>query len=245
MTRQWSARGLCLETEGGCCMEVGCLDVQILHQKLKKWSLTFIKRNAQHHVWQSVGCVLIGWLCIVISKDLSWRSWANCCTSIVKRCHAHHFLTALLTFNLNQVIHNFITVIESIICFDVTVWFGGVPSGKKNLEHAPKACQPWSTIRCFAWVSKIVGDPLHCDPANHLFELLHASRHYTPFTIRAMTSQFKTQFHSWSHPCTVGYASCSLVSVDNNYVDNMFKDFIVYNPMCSSTSGKVANFLPN
>ena len=60
----------------------------------------------------------------VISSDLSW---AVNCTSIVKRCHMHlHFLRQLSSFGLNQTIllQFYRSIIESIIGFGITVWFG-------------------------------------------------------------------------------------------------------------------------
>ena len=68
----------------------------------------------------------------VISSDLSW---AADCTSIVKRCHTRlHFLRQLRNFGLNQTIlpQFYRSVVESIIGFGITVWFGGTASSEKN-----------------------------------------------------------------------------------------------------------------
>ena len=70
---------------------------------------------------------------IVISSD---RSWENKSTSIVNMgCQVRlHLLRQLKNFAFNQSIltHFYRSVIEGIICFGITVWFGGKTSGEKG-----------------------------------------------------------------------------------------------------------------
>lgn len=138
----------------------------------------------------------------IISSDLSW---AVNCTSIVKRCHTRlHFLRQLRYFGLNQTIllQFYRSVIESILCSGVTVWFGGTTSSEKHeleriVRHAsrivgrelPSVASLYCT-RLRRRASKIISDPSH--PANHLFELLPSGRRYR--AIRTRTSRFRLSF---------------------------------------------------
>ena len=139
---------------------------------------------------------------IVISSDLSW---ANHCSSIVKRCHVRlHFLKQLKYFGLNQtIIRQFYrSAIESIVCFGITICFGGMTSGEKSelerlVRHAsrlvgcdlPSVASLYS-IRLRKRARKIIDDPSH--PANHLFNLLPSGRRYR--AIKARTSRFRFSF---------------------------------------------------
>ena len=70
-------------------------------------------------------------LAIVISSDLSW---ANNCISIVKKGQMHlHFLGQLKKFGLNEtiVMRFYCSVIDSMLCCGITVWFGGTVSNER------------------------------------------------------------------------------------------------------------------
>ena len=137
-----------------------------------------------------------------ISSDLSW---ADNCTLTVKRCQTRlHFLRQLRKFGFSQTIlvQFYHSVIESILCFGLTVWFGGTASGDRvRLERIvrqasrivgrdlPSVASLYG-IRLRRRACNIIGDPSH--PANHLFELLPSGRRYR--AIKARTSRFRSIF---------------------------------------------------
>ena len=139
---------------------------------------------------------------IVISSDLSWL---NNSSSIVKRCQVRlHFLRQLKKFGFNQsiLLHFYRSVIESIICFGITVWFKGTTSGEKAqleqiVRHASRivgdevsSVAHLYNVRLCSRARKIIADPSH--PANYLFELLPSGRRYK--AIKARTRHFRNSF---------------------------------------------------
>ena len=74
---------------------------------------------------------LIQFLGFTITSDLSW---ASNCSLIVKRCQTRlHFLRQLKKFGFRYMIlaQFYQSVIESILCFGVSVWFGATASRDK------------------------------------------------------------------------------------------------------------------
>ena len=116
---------------------------------------------------------------IVISSDLSWL---NNSSSIVNRCLQVrlHFLRQLKKFGFNQsiLLHFYRSVIESIICFGITVWFKGTTSGEKAqleqiVRHASRvvgeelsSAAHLYSVRLRSRARKIIADPSH--PANYI-----------------------------------------------------------------------------
>ena len=137
---------------------------------------------------------------------MKWNSTrTKSCTSIAKRCHTRlHFLRQLRNFGLNQTIllQFYRSVIESIIGFGITVWFGGTPSSEKNeleriVRHASRiVCRELPSVaslyctRLCRRACKIISDTSH--PANHLFVLLPSGRRYR--AIRTRTNRFRYIF---------------------------------------------------
>ena len=91
---------------------------------------------------------------------------------------------------------------ESIVCFGITIYFGGMTSGEKSeLERLvghgsrivgrdlPSVASLYD-IRLRKRARKIFDDPSH--PANHLFDLLPSGRRYR--AIKARTSRFRLSF---------------------------------------------------
>ncbi len=139
---------------------------------------------------------------MVISNDLTW---AVNCSLIIKRCHTRlHFLRQLKKLGLCQTIlaQFYHSVIESILCFGLTVWFGGTAKGDKvRLERIVRQASrivgfdlpPIASLydtRLRRRATNIISDPSH--PANHLFELLPSGRRYR--AIGAKTCRFRFSF---------------------------------------------------
>ena len=137
-----------------------------------------------------------------ITSDLSW---ANYCSLIVKRCQTRlHFLRQLKEFGFRHTIlaRFYHAVIESILCFGVSVWFGAIASRDKDgleciLRQAsriagcdfPSIASLYDT-RLYHRAGKISVDSSH--PASHLFELLPSGRCYR--AIEAKTRRFRHSF---------------------------------------------------
>ena len=138
----------------------------------------------------------------VLSEDLSWEDNT---TSIIKRCQQRlHFLRQLKKFHLPQKImaQFYRAVIESILCFSITVWYGNTTAKEKHqLEHIVKTASKISgcefpsvaslhNARSLKKAKKIINDSSH--PANHLFELLPSRKRFR--AIKARTSRFRCSF---------------------------------------------------
>ena len=133
--------GLILDGDGGVyqreveCLAGWCSDNNLVLNvsKAKKMIIDFRKAKSL------TPCLMINWagsklvhsikfLSFFISNDLSW---AINCSSIVKRCHmCLHCLRQLKRFALN---HRILTqfyhsVIDSVLSFGTSVWFGGASS---------------------------------------------------------------------------------------------------------------------
>ena len=157
-----------------------CLDnnLELNVSKTKEMIIDFRKKRypAPHLLINGVRVELVDsfkFLGTVISSDLSW---AVNCTPVVKRCHTRlHFLRQLRNFGLNQTIlmQFYRSVIESIIGFGITVWFGGTASSEKNeleriVRHAsrivgrelPSVASLYCT-RLFRIERKIISDTSH------------------------------------------------------------------------------------
>ena len=129
----------------------------------------------------------------------------NYCSLIVKRCQTRlHFLRQLKKFGFHHTIlaRFYHSVIESILCFGVSVWFGATASRyKARLERTvrqasriaacdfPSIASLYDTRLCHR-AGKILVDSSH--PANHLFELLPSGRRCR--AIKAKTRRFRLSF---------------------------------------------------
>lgn len=138
-----------------------------------------------------------------ISSDLSWDSNV---TSIVKKCQQRlHFLRQLRKFGMStEILAQFYrAVIEGILCFSITVWYGNATSKeRKQLERIvitaskiadcdfPSVASVFETRRSRK-TKKIIRDPSH--PANHLFELLPSGRRFR--ALKARTARFRSSFY--------------------------------------------------
>ena len=138
-----------------------------------------------------------------ISKDLSWY---NNSIYIIKKAQKRiYFLRHLKRFGLSQAIltHFYHAVIESVLSFSITVWFGRasqdeidqIESVVKNASKLIGLNMP--SIRSLYLsrslrISKcIVQDA--CHPANHLFELLPCGKRYR--CIKTKTTRFNNSFY--------------------------------------------------
>ena len=138
----------------------------------------------------------------VISSDLSWDVNIS---SIVKKCHQRlHFLRQLKKFRLNQsILEQFYrAVVESILCFSMTVWFSSaskrdkdrlervVRSAARIIGHDLPSLDSLYHLRLSRRATNISRDTSH--PANHLFELLPSGRRFR--ALKARTSRFRHSF---------------------------------------------------
>ena len=137
-----------------------------------------------------------------ITSDLLWAKY---CSLIVKRCQTRlHFLRQLKKFGFRHTIlaRFYHSVIESILCFGVSVWFGASASrDKARLERIVRRASRiagcdfsfiaslYDTRLCHR-VGKLSVDSSH--PANHLFELPPCGRRYR--AIKAKTHRFRLSF---------------------------------------------------
>jgi hypothetical protein len=137
-----------------------------------------------------------------ISEDLKWDSNT---TSIIKKCQQRlHFLRQLRKFHMSQNImaQFYRAVIESILSFSITVWYGSTTEREKQqleriVQQASKiaGCDFPSVASLFGVRSgrkarNIIRDPSH--PANHLFETLPSGKRYR--ALKAKTSRFRSSF---------------------------------------------------
>ena len=138
-----------------------------------------------------------------ISKDLSW---CNNSIDIIKKAQKRmYFLRHLKRFSLSQVILTrfYRAVIESVLSFSITVWFGRASQDEINqiepvIKNASKLIglnMPF--IRSLYRSSslrkskRIVQEAYH--PANHLFELLPSGKRYC--CIKTKTTRFNNSFY--------------------------------------------------
>ena len=139
----------------------------------------------------------------VISDDLKWDTNIN---SIVKKCHQRlHFLRQLKKFRLSTslLLRFYSAVIESILSFSITVWYGNASQEDKDkldkiVKKAEKivgcALTPLDVIyesRVLGRSKKIMKDQSH--PANHLFELLPSGKRYR--SIACKTNRLKNSLY--------------------------------------------------
>ena len=110
--------------------------------------------------------------------------------------------TRSLGLIMSILLHYYCSVIESIICFGITVWFKGTTSGEKTqleqiVRHASRivgdelsSVARLYNVRLRSRARKIIADPSH--PTNYLFELLPSGRRYK--AIKARTHRFRNSF---------------------------------------------------
>ena len=138
-----------------------------------------------------------------ISKDLSW---CNNTIDIIKKAHKRmYFLRHLKRFGLSQaILKNFYrAVIESVLSFSITVWFGRASQDEINqiesvVKNASKliglnmlSIRSLYLSRSLRKSKRIVQDEYH--PANHLFELLPSVKRYR--SIKTKTTRFNNSFY--------------------------------------------------
>ena len=133
---------------------------------------------------------------------ISDLSWANYYSLIVKRCQTClHSLRQLKEFGFPHTILTqfYYSVIESILCFGVSAWFGATALHNKACLEClvrqascmagcdfPSIASLYDTQLCYR-AGKIVVDSSH--PANHLFKLLPSGRRCR--AIKAKTCRFR------------------------------------------------------
>ena len=161
----------------------------------------------------------------VISNDLSW---GNNTTPTIKKCQQRlHFLRQLKKFRLPaKVLTQFYrAVIESILCFGITTWFGGATDEEKLqleriVKHAsrvigcelPSVASIYNT-RLVRRARNITADPSH--PAGHLFELLPSGRRFR--ALKTRTNRFRYSFF----PEAALALNSSLCQIHNDVTDVM------------------------
>jgi hypothetical protein len=137
-----------------------------------------------------------------IADTLKWEN--NISLAVKKAQQRLHFLRQLKRFGVSQPIlaQFYRAVVESVLTFSVTVWYGGATEHDKHLlDSVVKTashlvgCQLPSVSSIYeSRVSKraanIIRDTTH--PANHLFQLLPSGRRYR--TIRAKTNRQRDSF---------------------------------------------------
>ena len=138
-----------------------------------------------------------------ISSDLSW---GNNTASIVKKGQQRmYFLRQLKKFGISPIILKRFchAIIESVLTFSITVWFGRASYEEKaQLETLVRCASKiigltLPTIesvyhtRCVHKSKKIVRDATH--PANHLFELLKSGKRYR--SVKSKTTRFRNSFY--------------------------------------------------
>ena len=138
-----------------------------------------------------------------ISKDLSW---CNNTIGIIKKAQKRmYFLRHLKRFGLSQAILTrfYRAVIESVLSFSITVWFGRASQDEINqiesvVKYASKliglnmpSIRSLYLSRSLRKSKRIVQDEYH--PANHLFELLPSGKRYR--SIKTKTTRFNNSFY--------------------------------------------------
>ena len=147
----------------------------------------------------------------MISSDLKWE--LNVDTIVKKAQQRLYFLRRLRSFVLTtQIMLNFYkAVIESVLTFSITVWFGFITVKEKlrlnrvvntaskiigrSLPHLESLYQQ----RLLRRAGIISHDPSH--PAHDLFEPLPSSRRFR--SIKTRTSRFSNSFLSRSRPSPI------------------------------------------
>ena len=138
-----------------------------------------------------------------ISNDLSWHH--NIEQILSKAQQRLYFLRRLKSFGVSKEImtHFYRSIIESILTFSITVWFGNTTQAdRQKLNRVVKTASkiigtdlPFlETLfeeRTLRKANSIVEDSTH--PANDLFELLPSGRRYR--SIRARTNRFRDSFY--------------------------------------------------
>ena len=145
----------------------------------------------------------VNFLGSTISKDLSW---CNNSIDIVKKAQKRmYFLRHLKRFGLSQAILTrfYCAVIESVLSFLITVWFGCTSQDEINqIESVVKnnsklvglnmpSIRSLYRSRSLCKSKRIVQDAYH--PANHLFELLPSGKLYR--CIKTKMMQFNNSFY--------------------------------------------------
>ena len=138
-----------------------------------------------------------------ISSDLSWGN--NTASMVKKGQQRMYFLRQLKSFGISPIILKrfYHAIIESVLTFSITVWFGRASYEEKaQLETLVRCASKiigltLPTIesvyhtRCVHKSKKIVRDATH--PANNLFELLKSSKRYR--SVKAKTTRFRNSFY--------------------------------------------------
>ncbi len=142
-----------------------------------------------------------------ISQDLKWDTHID---SIVKKAQQRmYFLRQLKKFNLPQahMTQFYSAVIESVLCFSITVWFGSASkSDIRRLQRTVRTAEriigvhlPSLQDLYYSRVKKragnIITDPSH--PGHDLFALLPSGRRYRSLCTR--TSRHKNSFFPLCH----------------------------------------------
>ena len=116
-----------------------------------------------------------------------------------------YFLRQLKKFGISPIILKrfYHAIIESVLTFSITVWFGRASYEEKSQLETLVRCASkiigltLPTIesvyhtRCVHKSKKIVRDATH--PANHLFELLKSGKRYR--SVKAKTTRFRNSFY--------------------------------------------------
>ena len=175
--------------------------------KTKEMIIDFRKKKTPIHplfidgaeVLQADSAKLLG---STISKDLSGCN--NSIDIIKKEQQRMHFLRYLKRFGLSQAILTrfYRAVIESVLSFSITLWFGRVSQDEINqIEPVVKNASKLigsnmpsirSRSRSLRKSKRIVQDAYH--PANHLVELLPSGKRYS--CIKTKTTRFNNSFYS-------------------------------------------------
>ena len=137
-----------------------------------------------------------------ISSSLTWEENT---TAIVKKAHQRiYFLRRLRKFGVSQeiLVSFYRALIESILTFSITVWYGGLSQEDKNrLDRVVKTAEkiigcklpPLSGIyhqRVVSRSKKITADQTH--PASHLYCPLPSGRRYR--SLKCKTNRFRDSF---------------------------------------------------
>ena len=176
--------------------------------KTKKMIIDFRKKKTPIHplfidgaeVLQANSVKCVG---STISKDLSWCN--NSIDIIQKAQKRMYFLRHLKRFGLSQAILTrfYCAVIESVLSFSITVWFGCASQDEINqiesvVKNASKliglnmpSIRSLYRSRSLRKSKRIVQDAYH--PANHLFELLPSGKRYR--CIKTKTTRFNNSLY--------------------------------------------------
>ena len=138
----------------------------------------------------------------IISSGLDWEENIN---YILKKTQQRmYFLRQLKKFGLRReiLVQFYIAVIESVLCFSLTVWYGSTTKDQRRrlnrvVRNAGRivGCElpPWEELHCKRTVARsrrIIADRSH--PANDLFQLLPSGRRHR--VLRARTNRLCSSF---------------------------------------------------